>query len=130
MSSMLFNFLIIGVGGFFGAIFRYLICVLLGDFRFHGAPIGILTANVVGSFLIGITLAFSIQNGIFSKHTFSHFFFVIGFLGALTTFSSFSQDNLNLLLDKNLLGFLLNVILNVFLCLAMTTLGYLLISKT
>lgn len=130
MSSTLFNFFILGVGGFLGAIFRYLTCLLLRDLHLNGAPIGILTANAVGSFLIGITLALSVQHGIFSRHTLSHSFFVLGFLGALTTFSSFSQDNLNLLLDKNLSGFLLNVFLNVFLCLIMTILGYLLISKT
>ncbi len=59
---MILNILTIGIGGFRGAISRYLI-VLLNDkpYNNYDLPFNALLVNVVGSFLIGIALALGVK---------------------------------------------------------------------
>jgi fluoride exporter len=124
------NLLTIGIGGFLGAICRYLLFML--DDNFYNRtnfPLGTLAVNLIGSLLIGIALGFSIKYNILSRETPGHFLFVTGFLGAFTTFSTFSQDSFNLLLQKQHLFFALNIFLNVTLGIAFAGLGYFLIKK-
>lgn len=127
---MLINILIVGVGGFLGAISRYLI-VLLNDkfYNNYDFPFDTLFVNIVGSFLIGITLALAVKYDILSRHTFGSFLFVTGFLGSFTTFSAFTRDTLILLLERYYTTAVLNIFLNVFLSLSMVIIGYLLIIK-
>jgi len=127
---MLINILIVGVGGFLGAISRYLI-VLLNDkfYNNYDFPFDTLFVNIVGSFLIGITLALALKYDILSRHTFGSFLFVTGFLGSFTTFSAFTRDTLILLLERYYTTAVLNIFLNVFLSLSMVIIGYLLIIK-
>lgn len=127
---MLGNLILIGVGGFTGAIARYLV-YLTSDSFYHkyGIPFGTIIVNLTGSLLIGIALGLSVKMYLFERHSASHFIFVTGFLGAFTTFSTFSSDNLILLLDKNYSVFAANILLNTFLGLALTAFGYFLVVK-
>ena len=83
------NFIAIGVGAAFGAWSRWLLGLALNPL-FIALPLGTLTANVVGGYLIGIAV------GLF--HLNAHFplawklFAITGFLGGLTTFSTFSAE--------------------------------------
>ncbi len=90
---------------------------------------GTLIVNVLGSFVIGVFLALALQNGLAKPNSYVYLFFVTGVCGAFTTFSAFSADNLVLLIEKNYLGFSLNVLSNVALCLIATFIGYILIVK-
>ncbi|SFM44297.1 fluoride efflux transporter CrcB [Methanolobus profundi] len=74
--------LTIGAGGFCGAISRYLIAGL-----FEPAP-GTLVVNVLGSILLGFLMYSSEYLGYVSPRM--RMFFGIGFLGSLTTFSTFT----------------------------------------
>ncbi len=90
------NILIIGIGGFVGAVLRY----LLGDTvqnlaRGSSFPWGTLIVNVVGCFLFGILSGFLATRSQ-PNHALNSLVF-IGFLGAFTTFSTFSNDTLLLL---------------------------------
>lgn len=80
------------LGGFAGAISRYLIDTFFITFTF---PVATLLTNVVGSFLLGILFAYvnkkRFRNGIVER------LFGIGFLGSFTTFSTFSVDTLLLI---------------------------------
>ena len=83
------NFFAIGFGAALGAWARWLLGMALNPL-FITLPLGTLAANVVGGYLIGIAV------GVFHINT--HFplawklFAITGFLGGLTTFSTFSAE--------------------------------------
>ncbi len=109
----------IGVGGFLGAISRFLLSTAVQknfDILF---PIGTLSVNVVGSFLIGF-LAFY-----FSSITISEYrgLVITGFLGALTTFSTFSYETIGLFEHGGYVKAILNIFLNISLSLGATLIG-------
>ncbi len=94
MSSANLTLLFIGLGGFFGAILRALTGMILTKMPFIlGIPLATLIVNITGSFLIGIFLC--------APQILAHpnlkAFLTAGLMGGLTTFSTFSFDNLNLL---------------------------------
>lgn len=83
------NFLAVGVGAALGAWSRWLLGLMLNPL-FIALPLGTLAANLIGGYLIGVAV------GIFHINT--HFplawklFAITGFLGGLTTFSTFSAE--------------------------------------
>jgi CrcB protein len=82
--------IIVGFGGFFGSIFRYLIYLLSHNVIGSNFPFGTLLVNVLGCFLIG--LIYQIFNDVISLSDNLKLFMTIGFLGGFTTFSAFSLD--------------------------------------
>jgi CrcB protein len=100
---------IIGAGGFFGAISRFLLASFMQKSFPTLFPIGTLTVNVVGSFIIGIMVV------IFENISAPEYKALImtGFLGALTTFSTFSLESVTMLQQGDYYRFSLNIILNV-----------------
>jgi len=113
------TWLFVGLGGFFGAVARFLIAGFAQKVAGTTFPVGTLTVNVLGSFLIGF-LVLLFENLIAPQWK---AFFVTGFLGALTTFSTFSYETTVLLQEGLWLKALLNVFLNVTLCLTATFSG-------
>ncbi len=100
---------IIGLGGFFGAISRFLLANFMQKSFSTLFPIGTLTVNVVGSFIIGI-MAVIFENISAPEYK---ALIMTGFLGALTTFSTFSLENVTMLQQGDYFRFSLNIILNV-----------------
>lgn len=80
----------VALGGALGAMARY--GVNLGAVKVlgHGFPYGTLIANVVGSFMMGILI--SVMAHSWQAPESARLFLVTGFLGAFTTFSTFSLD--------------------------------------
>lgn len=114
--------LLVGLGGFLGAVLRYGLSgatqTLLRSFQF---PVGTLLVNVTGSFVL-VFLAFAADSlGIFGP-SFRSFIF-IGLLGAFTTFSTFSLETASLFIDGQSILAIGNILLNVGLCLAAAWLG-------
>jgi len=88
--------LLIGLGGFIGAILRYSVSGFVqGWSKGNPFPIGTLAVNILGCFVIGLLSQLAESRGLFSPETRSLLF--IGFLGAFTTFSTFGNDTMNLL---------------------------------
>ncbi len=109
------NLFIIGCGGFLGAISRFLVSELVYTFIGAGMPYGTLAVNLSGSFLLGIVAQIGLSGNLLPASINS--FVGIGFLGAFTTFSTFSVQTLELLESGSLLKAFLNIFLNITLCL-------------
>ena len=89
------NLLLIGLGGFIGAILRYSISGFVqGWSKGNPFPVGTLAVNILGCFVIGLLSQLAESQGLFSPETRALLF--IGFLGAFTTFSTFGNDTMNL----------------------------------
>ena len=80
----------IALGGALGTVTRYLVAVRLADYLGVDIPYGTLTVNLVGSLLLGIVVALVEERGAFGPETRS--FITIGFLGGMTTFSTFVYE--------------------------------------
>ncbi|MCE0493603.1 fluoride efflux transporter CrcB [Vibrio salinus] len=117
----------IAVGGAFGACSRYLISELCVFLFGRGFPYGTLTVNVLGSFIMGLLVA-AFQGQILSAEPWRQLI-GLGFLGALTTFSTFSMDNVLLLDQGAFLKMGINILLNVALSITAAWVGFQLITK-
>ncbi|MDW7773225.1 MAG: fluoride efflux transporter CrcB [Desulfobulbaceae bacterium] len=86
----------IGLGGFIGAILRYLISGWVQDRSGSVAfPYGTLSVNLIGCFIIGLLTLLVETRSFFSVETRS--FILIGLLGSFTTFSTFGIETLTLI---------------------------------
>lgn len=117
--------LIIGMGGFFGAVSRFVIAGYVQQASGSLFPVGTLSVNVLGSFIIGFAAMFFAQ--VIEPEYKA--FVVTGFLGALTTFSTFSWENVTMLQDGDYTKVALNIFLNVTLTLTATLLAVMLFKK-
>ena len=85
------NILLIGFGGFLGAVSRYLVNETVIKYIPTNFPIGILIVNILGCLLVGLVLG----NSMISKDHL-YYFFAVGFLGSFTTMSAFSYQAIEL----------------------------------
>ena len=102
--------LAIGLGGFLGAIARAYAVHFTNKHIPMEFPLGILLVNLIGSFIIGILFAY------FSHYTVSvnlKAFLTTGFLGVLTTYSTFAIESY-LLFGTSIYLALTNIALNLF----------------
>ncbi|MEA3370629.1 MAG: fluoride efflux transporter CrcB [Campylobacterota bacterium] len=102
--------LAIGSGGFLGAVLRAYLNGLISHKLPHDLPYGTLGVNLIGSFLMGMLIAYFMYTNIFSLHAKS--FLSTGVLGALTTYSTFAVESLLLLQGGHILLAAANVSLN------------------
>lgn len=112
--------LAVGIGAAFGAWLRWGIGVHLNPL-FPNLPPGTLLSNLVGGYLIGVAVALFANHPGISHET--RLFIVTGFLGGLTTFSTFSNETVQLLLRAQYGWALATAGAHLFGSLAMTALG-------
>ncbi len=87
--------LAIAIGGALGAIARYAACVAAQKMLGERFAWGVLLANVVGCFCIGVLMHESLRAGPTPLNQSLHAAITIGLLGALTTFSTFGYDTIS-----------------------------------
>jgi CrcB protein len=112
---------LIALFGALGCLSRY---VLSGwVYKLFGGtfPSGTLAVNIVGAFCIGLIMEFSMRSALVSPSL--RIGLTIGFLGGLTTFSTFSYETFRLLEEGELLIAAGNVLVSVLACLVFTWLG-------
>lgn len=117
MKALLF----VAMGGALGAVLRY--SISSGIYHWYGRsfPYGTLVVNVIGSLAIGLLSILLVEKFNVSQEL--KLGLVVGVLGALTTFSTFSWDTLHLLEQGFVQKAFLNVLLNVTVCIAAAWLG-------
>jgi len=117
---MIVSFVSIGIGAVLGAWSRWGLGLFLNHI-FPTLPLGTLAANLIGGFLIGIATVLTIQHPFFS-HAF-RLALITGFLGALTTFSTFSAESVHLFSHREIIWGVFHILLHVVGSLLATVLG-------
>ncbi|MDW2741637.1 fluoride efflux transporter CrcB [Atlantibacter subterraneus] len=114
------------LGGGLGSLARWLLSLRLNPLH-HAIPIGTLTANLIGAFVIGAGLAWF--NRMSHIDPMWKLLITTGFCGGLTTFSTFSAEVVFLLQDGRFGWAALNVVVNLLGSFMMTSLAFWLFSQ-
>ncbi len=114
------GFVAVGFGAAFGAWLRWGLGIGLNAVL-PNLPLGTLVANLIGGYLIGVAVEyFSLQGGLPVE---MRLFVITGFLGGLTTFSSFSAEAVGLLMQSRYVWAFLLIASHLLGSLLMTILG-------
>lgn len=111
-------FFFIGIFGFIGAISRYLLSGWVYGIVGTRFPYGTLAVNIIGSFLLGFL--FKLTTGRVILEADLRTALTVGFIGAFTTFSTFSLETFNLLEEGSWALAALNIAASVIVCLLAT----------
>ncbi len=125
---MIKQLLLIGTGGFLGSIARFLVSRMTARVDWFSVPLGTLTVNVVGSFLIGLLIGLSEKSPALTVEW--RMFLMVGLCGGFTTFSSFTGENLMLARNGQFLSLFLYTGLSILLGFAAVYFGYLITKLT
>ena len=112
-------------GGAIGATLRLTISSVVNKHFSHTLPLGTLTVNLMGSFIIGMLFAYFHLNDHLSPHMKT--FMITGILGALTTYSTFAIESFFLLESGEYMHAFFNMALNLFGTIFLAGIGYLFI---
>ncbi len=104
--------LVIGSGGFIGAVLRAYLNGLISHRFPHDLPYGTLGVNLIGSFVMGVLIAYFMHSTFFSSNAKS--FLSTGILGALTTYSTFAIESFLLFKGGSIFLAFTNISLNAF----------------
>ncbi|MAV31355.1 MAG: fluoride efflux transporter CrcB [Cycloclasticus sp.] len=113
--------LAIAAGGSIGAVMRFIVSTGIYSWLGRGFPYGTLVVNVLGSLLMGLLYELFLQRLSVSPEV--RAILLVGFLGAFTTFSTFSIETVNLIEQGDLLKAMANVLASVILCVLAAWIG-------
>jgi CrcB protein len=91
------DLVLVGIGGFFGAIARRVLDLAISERNPTAVPLGTLVINVSGAFVLGLLFAWAIERDVLPAEIRGPL--MIGFLGAYTTFSTFMLESWRLVED-------------------------------
>ena len=114
------SILAISLGASLGALLRWSLALMLNTIS-KSVPIGTLMANLIGGLLIGLAITFFEQRQDLPPQW--RLLIITGFLGGLTTFSTFSAEVTKMIQDGDLAIALLTILLHVMGSLCMTFIG-------
>lgn len=110
----------ISLGASAGALLRWIFSLTLNSIQF-AVPLGTLTANLLGAYLIGLAVAFFTDHMQLAPEW--RLLVVTGFLGGLTTFSTFSAEVVEMIQKASLSEAFITILIHVVGSLALTFLG-------
>jgi fluoride exporter len=113
--------LLVGIGGFIGSIARYWLAGLVQRWNGTDFPVGTLAVNILGSFVLGLVVALSLDRDLISPN--ARLFLGVGFCGGFTTMSTFSYETIALLQGGSLVAGLGNIAASLVSCLTAVWLG-------
>lgn len=111
----------VAVCGGLGCLSRYLISGWVYNLLGRDFPYGTFVVNILGAFIIGFLMEFGIRSTLIPATL--RMGITVGFLGGLTTFSTFSYETFRLMEEGNFLTASMNAILSVVVCLLFTWMG-------
>ena len=121
MNKTVITISVVAFGGALGSVLRYGLSGAVHRFTGGVFPWGTLAVNLAGSFLIGF-LWETFERGVVSPTV--RTFIFIGILGAFTTFSTYTLENINLLRDGEVRLAALNVVVSNVLGIALVMAGF------
>ncbi|MEH6649788.1 MAG: fluoride efflux transporter CrcB [Motiliproteus sp.] len=113
--------LMVALGGACGAMARYWVSGFVVNNTSHYLPLGTLTVNVVGSMLMGVCFVVIMEKAQLPPVT--RQLLMVGFLGAFTTFSTFSLETLTMIQQGHIMSALIYISLSVLCCIAALAAG-------
>jgi fluoride exporter len=119
---MIKNILLVGFGGFIGSVGRYFLSRLNLSLDILAIPVGTLSVNIIGSYLIGFLTGMSEKSALITTEM--RLFLMVGLCGGFTTFSSFTSENLVLMHNGQFLSVFLYTGLSILLGFIAVYLGY------
>ncbi len=117
----------IGAGGFVGSISRYLLSTQVHLRLGTDFPYGTLIVNALGSLVLGALAGYLREHLAVSEEL--RLGLTVGFLGAFTTFSTFSYETILLMQSGDYWKMGMNILSNVTTCLILCILGLLLVKS-
>lgn len=98
---------LVGVGGFFGAVARYVVDGVVSQQTGGAFPWGTLVINVSGSLVLGFLFALTVERGVLPAE--SRAPVMVGFIGAYTTFSTLMLESWRLIEDGSVVTGVINL---------------------
>jgi CrcB protein len=111
----------IALFGALGCLSRYFVSGWVYGLLGRSFPYGTFVVNIVGAFIIGLLMEFGIRSALIPPTI--RIGMTVGFLGGLTTFSTFSYETFRLLEDGEFTIAFINALLSVLVCLVFTWAG-------
>ncbi len=96
---MIKTLFIIGMGSFTGGVSRYLISKYVQNMTTISLPVGTMAVNIMGCFIIGLFYGLFDRGNLMNSNL--RLFLTVGFCGGFTTFSTFMNDNFQLIKGEN-----------------------------
>jgi CrcB protein len=115
------NYFLVFVGGGIGAAARYWLSGWVPAKIQSDLPVGTLTVNILGCFLIGFLMSAFEER--FLAQPSMRVFLTIGILGGFTTFSTFSFETVALMRDGEVLFATANIVVSILTCIGGTAIG-------
>jgi len=117
----------IAAGGAIGAVMRYFVSTGIYSLLGRSFPYGTLAVNILGSLVMGVLYEMFLQRLVISPEL--RALILVGFLGAFTTFSTFSIETILLIEQGDLIKAISNMFLSVVLCVLAAWFGLLLVRQ-